>query len=730
MDYLPAERERGITIQSAAITLRWRDHRLNLIDTPGHADFTFEVERSLRVLDGAVTILDAVAGVEAQTEKVWRQAAARGIPRIAFVNKMDRTGAAFGRAVREIATKLRARPLVTQIPIYKSPTEADATFTGVVDLVTMRAMTWQADGDGKDVKIEAVKDYSGDPGLLSEAIRAREALVEALSAVDEEVVEAFLDHDSAAAIPESILRAAIRRQCIANQLVPVLTGAAFRNIGVQPLLDAVVDYLPSPDDVPAAIVLFNGKARALSVEEDPACALAFKVIIDAQRGPMTFIRVYAGTITRGATLTNATTRGKERAMRVLEVYADDVREVESLGIGQIGVLLGLNETRTGDTLILSRPGAKESKTAPGKNTFALQPITVPPPVFIATLEAHSASELKSLQTALDSLLQEDPSLQTSYDDDTGQTLLSGMGELHLEIASNRLLNDFKARAEVGKLRIGYRETVAGSHTLQELHERSPAVGASQSVELHVSVSELDIDAMTTLPEAEQVDGNHIKVHLPEIEDNVDFTAAEAEMAIRSAVAAALSRGPAYGYPMHNTAVSVSVLSDTYQLGTTLGLLASGARALTSKIVGEMASQQQVVLLEPIMNVHVTARGQRDLGLVMNDLTGQRGGQILSLADDADPDTGSSEDVIDLATVYIPRDPDQAATSSLTSDGTNGHNADAAQQTTTIHARVPLQEMIGYSRALRSLTKGRGAFVMQVDRFDRMPRDRVQRALQT
>lgn len=692
MDYLPAERERGITIQSAAITFPWRDHRLNLIDTPGHADFTFEVERAIRVLDGAVTILDAVAGVEAQTEKVWRQANARGIPKMVFVNKMDRVGAGFGRTVREVGTKLRSQPLCLQLPIFEQGLD-QGDFVGVVDLVQMQCLVWPTKSDGKDVTITSVSEYKNEQ-LVKEALKAREALVETLSDLDEDLFNSFLELEDPLKLPIHVLKSSIRRQCVGGKVIPVLAGASFRNIGVQPLLDAIIDYLPAPIDRPAPQLLVDGRETTIVSHDHSLCALAFKVVYDQMKGPMIFVRVYAGTLTRGSTLFNSTTKTKERAMKIMQMYADEAREVDEIRAGNIGVVLGLKETRTGDTLVSTKDSRK---------SVQLQPIEVPPPVFIATVD--SSSDSKGLEIALDSLLREDPSLHLNYDEDTGQTLLSGMGELHLEIAANRLIEHFKAKAEIGKLRIGYRETVITSATVEESFDRilnNKRALVNMKVELD-PVGNMNLGAaQTKKTNIFDINGNTVQIELPKA-ISTEYTRDDAMLAIRNGALVALSRGLLSSYPIHSTYLKVSV--SNFEPETSLGALTSATRAFTLQALDNIGTLGMAIL-EPIMAVSVTV-DEEALGSVMNDLSGTRGGQVLSLS-------GSEEVIAIESNIYSP--PDSTYTAGTL----------RSSPTSVIQARVPLKEMMGYSRALRSLTGGRGSFVMTVDQFEKMSKDRVKK----
>lgn len=693
MDYLPAERERGITIQSAAITFPWNAHRFNLIDTPGHADFTFEVERSLRVLDGAITILDAVAGVEAQTEKVWAQANTRRLPRIIFINKMDRTGAGFGRTIREVAAKLRTRPVVLQLPLFESGLEG-GQFIGVVDLLTRQCLVWSPKSNGKEVHSTALS-LCENAEVIEESARAITAIVETLSELDEDVINEYLIHEDPRNIPVETLKKAIRRLCLDGSITPVLTGAAFRNIGVQPLLDAVIDYLPSPDDRGAPVALIDGRETELEDKHGP-CALAFKVIVDQQRGPMVFVRVYSGSINRGSILYNTTTRTKERVMRILHMFADDAREVESILAGNIAVILGLKDTKTGDTLLLANKNEKN---------IQLEQIDIPPPVFLATLETSSTSETKALEAALENLLREDPSLRVTYDEDTGQTLLSGMGELHLEIASRRLTNDFKVKVDVGNLLIGYRETVTRQARIAEHYERTTSHGRSA---VHMSVELQPLESRDFESKSELMDGNLINIRLPEDSSDIKLREEDAKLAVRNGASAALSRGLILGYPIHSARLSIEVAQ--YEVDTDLGALSGAARALSLHAM-EKIGREQMSVLEPIMSVSIVV-DDSNLGSVMNDLTGTRGGQVLALDE---TNCIANEQIFE---VYAPP------------DSTIQHNEDLVpgggmSATRVVRARVPLKEMIGYSRALRALTGGRGTFTMSVHNFEPVTRRTLQ-----
>ncbi|MFM1846843.1 MAG: elongation factor, partial [Pseudomonadota bacterium] len=452
MDYMELEQERGITITSAATTCTWsgsngdRDkHTINLIDTPGHVDFTIEVERSLRVLDGAVAAFDGVNGVEPQSETVWRQANKFNVPRICFINKMDRIGADFMMSVGTIRERLGANGVPIQIPIG-----AESNFQGVIDLVTMKAIYYL--DETKGAKFDE-KDIPAD--LLDEATKAHDQLLEAISEHDEKIMEMYLGGEK---VPVDQLKAAIRKQTLAMQIFPVLCGSAFKNKGVQPLLDAVVDYLPSPLDIPS-VKGFNPDAKKgeenveilRSVDPSaPFCALAFKIITDPFVGVLTFIRVYSGTLLPSSGVYNSTRGKKERVGRILRMHADKREDIKELAAGDIGAVVGLKEVITGDTL------------CDPENPIMLESIHAPPPVISIAIEPKTKADEEKMGLSLMKLSKEDPSLKVSVDQESGQTLIGGMGELHLDIIKQRLFREFGVDTTVGKPQVAYRETIVGT----------------------------------------------------------------------------------------------------------------------------------------------------------------------------------------------------------------------------------------------------------------------------
>ena len=437
MDWMAQEQERGITITSAATTAFWRDHRINIIDTPGHVDFTVEVERSLRVLDGAVAVFDSVAGVQPQSETVWRQADKYKVPRIAFINKMDRTGANFFAAVQSMRDRLGANPVPVQIPIG-----SEENFTGVVDLVEMQAIVYK-DDLGQEFDVTEI------PAELAEqAHEYHHQLIDTISHFDDEVLEAYIE-DESSVTPEMIKRA-VRIGTLADEITPVLLGSAFKNKGVQPLLDGIIDYLPNPLDVPPVQGLDpkTGEERERAADPDePFSALAFKVMSDPYVGKLTYFRVYSGTLKAGDRVLNTTSGKTERISRILQMHANHREERESIMAGEIAAGVGLKDTTTGDTL--------SAENAP----IILESMTFPDPVISVAVEPKSKGDQDKLGTGLQRLAEEDPTFRVSNDEETGQTLISGMGELHLEIIVDRLKREFSVDANVGRPQVAYRETV-------------------------------------------------------------------------------------------------------------------------------------------------------------------------------------------------------------------------------------------------------------------------------
>ncbi|MEI2729393.1 MAG: elongation factor G [Candidatus Nanopelagicales bacterium] len=459
MDWMEQEQERGITITSAATTCHWKDHQINIIDTPGHVDFTVEVERSLRVLDGAVAVFDGVAGVEPQSETVWRQADKYSVPRMCFVNKLDRTGADFFMCVDTIKSRLLANALVLQIPIG-----AEGDFIGVVDLIEMRALVWRGETEiGEDYTVEEIP-----ADLVDQAAQWRETLIETISEADDEMMEKFLE-GTEPTVEE--LHAAIRRATLANTVNPILTGSAFKNKGVQPMLDAVVRYLPSPLDIEA---IKGHKPGDESVEIDrqpdasePFASLAFKIAADPHLGKLTYVRVYSGTLNTGTAVLNSVKGRKERIGKIYRMHANKREEIESVGAGEIVAVMGLKDTTTGETL------------CDPANPVILESMTFPAPVIEVAIEPKTKGDQDKLGVAIQRLSDEDPTFRVHSDDETGQTIIAGMGELHLEVLVDRMRREFNVEANVGKPQVAYRETITKAVEKVEYTHKKQTGGSGQ-----------------------------------------------------------------------------------------------------------------------------------------------------------------------------------------------------------------------------------------------------------
>jgi elongation factor G len=579
MDWMAQEQERGITITSAATTCFWNDHRINIIDTPGHVDFTVEVERSLRVLDGAVAVFDSVAGVEPQSETVWRQADRYGVPRIAYVNKMDRIGADFDQAVETMVDRLGANAVPIQLPIGQ-----EADFAGLVDLVTMEAIIY---GDDLGTKIDTVKI----PADMRERVdAARERLIEALADHDDELAEAYLEGQELA--PERV-RAALRVTVLANTVTPVLCGSSFKNKGVQPLLDAVVDLLPSPLDVPPAegVDPHNGEVTVRPPQADaPFSALAFKVMSDPFVGRLTYLRVYSGSLASGAGIINSTKDRKERIGRLLMMHANHREDVDSASAGDIVAAVGLKSTTTGDTL------------SDSASPVVLERMTFPEPVIGLAIEPKTKQDQERLATALQRLSDEDPTFRVRTDEETGQTLISGMGELHLEIIVDRLMREFSVDANVGAPQVAYRETVRKRVDKVEGRFVRQTGGRGQYGHVFIAMEPNEAGAGYSF-ESKIVGGAIPREYIPSVDQGIKE---------------ALEGGIIAGYPMVD--VKVELIDGTYH--------DVDSSEAAFKIAGSMAAKEAArraspALLEPLMAVEVVAP-KEFLGTVIGDLTSRRG----------------------------------------------------------------------------------------------------------
>lgn len=593
MDWMEQEQERGITITSAATTCHWpledNDYTINIIDTPGHVDFTVEVERSLRVLDGAVTVFDGVAGVEPQSETVWRQADRYGVPRICFVNKLDRTGAEFHRCVEMISDRLGAQPLVMQLPIG-----AEADFKGVVDLVRMKALVWSA---------EAAKGEMYDtvdiPATHTEAAEEwRGKLVEGVAENDEEIMELFLEGQEPT---EEQLYAAIRRITIASgkssdtTVTPVFCGTAFKNKGVQPLLDAVVRYLPTPLDV-EAIEGHDVKdpevvVRRKPSEDEPLAALAFKIMSDPHLGKLTFVRVYSGRLESGTAVLNPVKGKKERIGKIYRMHASKREEIESVGAGDIVAVMGLKQTTTGETL------------SDDKNPVILESMDFPAPVIEVAIEPKSKGDQEKLGVAIQRLAEEDPSFQVHSDEETGQTIIGGMGELHLEVLVDRMRREFRVEANVGKPQVAYRETIRKAVERVDYTHKKQTGGTGQFAKVQIAIEPIE-GGDSSYEFVNKVTGGRIpKEYIP----SVDAGAQEA-----------MQFGILAGYEM--TGVRVTLIDGGYHEvdSSELAFKIAGSQAFK-----EAARKASPVLMEPMMSVEVTTP-EDYMGEVIGDINSRRG----------------------------------------------------------------------------------------------------------
>jgi elongation factor G len=579
MDWMVQEQERGITITSAATTCFWRDHRVNIIDTPGHVDFTIEVERSLRILDGVITLFCAVGGVEPQSETVWRQADKYRVPRLAFVNKMDRTGADFYRVIKMIEERLHARAVPVQLPIG-----AEERFVGVVDLVSLRALVWDEETLGARYHEEEVPE---DLQVL--AREYREKLVEAVAEVDDTLLERYLDGQELNAVE---LRRAIRVAMLRFRIVPVFCGAAFRSKGIQPLLDGVVDYLPSPLDIPAVQGINphgRQEEKRLADDQAPFAALAFKIMNDPFVGTLTYIRVYSGVATSGATVYNATKERKERLGRLLKMHANKREEVKAVYAGDIVAVVGLKNTTTGDTL------------CDGRHPIVLEAIEFPEPVISVAVEPKTRADQEKLGISLQKLAAEDPSFRVHTDRETGQTIVSGMGELHLEIIVDRLLREFNVGANVGKPRVAYRETICGSVEAEGKFVRQTG-GRGQYGHVWLRVEPLPMGKGF-----EFVDATKGGVIPREFIPNVEKGAQEASEV-----------GVLAGYPMVD--IQVTLLDGSYHEVDSSEI---AFKIAASQAFKKAAVKAKPVMLEPVMAVEVVLQ-EEFMGEVIGDLSGRRG----------------------------------------------------------------------------------------------------------
>jgi len=579
MDWMVQEQERGITITAASTTCFWKDRQINIIDTPGHVDFTAEVERSIRVLDGAVVIFCAVGGVEPQSETVWHQADRYQVPRITYINKMDRVGANFLQVLEEMKQNLASRPLVLQLPIG-----AESEFEGVVDLLAMKEIRWDPSDLGSTL-IEAPIAAR----RLEEAADWRERIIDQLSNLSARITELYLE---GLELPPELLKEAIRKGTLERAFVPVLCGASLRNMGVQPLLEAIVDYLPAPDEIPPVLGHAIKKDQSVEVPCNPAAAplgLVFKIQTDREAGNLCYIRVYSGSFRNGTAVFNMNKRKRERINRLLRMHANRYTQIDSVSAGDIAVVVGFKLAQTGDTV-----GGEQYQVLLEKMHF-------PEPVISVAIEPRTLSERDKLQAALEQLAKEDPTFSVKENEETGQLIISGMGELHLDVLVTRVLQEFKVDARVGQPQVSYRESIAVKTRHTEKYHRSLA-GKENTAEITLQVEPLGLG-----------EGNRFESDVGE-----DSLPAELVEAVRRGIEASFSSGIVYGYPLID--IGVTLVGASYHPTTSTPLAFEAAAALGFDAACRKATP---VLLEPIMTVDIMAP-RESLGEVIGNLTARKG----------------------------------------------------------------------------------------------------------
>ncbi|WBW72881.1 mitochondrial translation elongation factor G Mef2 [Schizosaccharomyces osmophilus] len=721
MDYLPSERERGITINSAAITFPWRGHTINLIDTPGHADFTFEVERSVAALDGAVAILDGSVGVEAQTKVVWSQATRYGIPKVIFVNKMDHIGSSLSKTMRSIYTQLECHnPVVLQLPVFSESFE-EKKFLGVMDVLRQKMILWDVCSDSTSHDGKHVREIPIPEEKKEEFQEAREAMVMALCDLDETLCDEYLQTENVNAFSEDRLASVLQEQCIMGNVVPVLCGSSLKNIGVQPALDAIVDYLPDPVEADKLLKEKNTNvSNKTALKDIPLYALVFKVIHTPTRGILSYIRVREGTLKRGTMIYNPRTKKTERAIRIYNVYADQTEEVDEISAGNIGLVGGLKEFHTGDAITTKTKG-KEQPYLKKENISQLH-IPIPEPVCMAVLEPESLKDEPKLLEALASLVREDPSLRYTQNSESNQWILEGMGGLHLQISHQRLVNDFGARVILGKLQVGYRETIKKPCTFAD-------EGFPSAISLHLRLYPLD-------ESAEAVDfskkANHVQegfvfrgwtqndsVSFPEY-----FDSSSIDEHLYYGILAGLSHGPLYGFPLWNVQAAIHIEACSFSSSTSsssslspLALLSQTASKATRQALERLYSQSPNAfsVLEPYMDITITTPDEY-LGAITKDLVGKRSAVIHEIVDESSALDPLGEPVSQENTEsnmknlkYVPR---ETSTYSRTDNQSATQNESySISKTKRVSAQVPMERMLDYNSVLKALAKGNARFTM-------------------
>ncbi len=641
-DWMEQEKERGITITSAAVTAFWKNNQINIIDTPGHVDFTVEVERSLRVLDGAVAVFDGKEGVEPQSETVWRQADKYGVPRICFINKMDKMGADFYFSVKTIEDRLHATPLVMALPIG-----AENELSGVIDLLTMKALRFPAEDEkGNKTMGNLVVEEEIPADMLDKAEEYRAALIERVAESDDALLEKYFGGED---IEISEIKAAIRKLTIAGEIFPVFAGSAYKNIGVQPVLDAVIDYLPSPLDI-ESVKGVDPKDETKQLvrkadEKEPFAALAFKIAVHPFFGRLTFIRVYSGTVDAGASVMNATKGKKERIGKIFQMHANKENPVDAAHAGHIYAVVGLKETTTGDTL--SDPS----------HPISLESMTFPDPVIHVAIEPKSKADQEKMGIAIQKLAEEDPTFTVKLDEETGQTVIGGMGELHLDIIVDRMRREFKVEANVGAPMVAYRETIRAKAANVEYTHKKQTGGSGQFAKVLVTFEPLEENEEgKTYEFIDAVTGGRVpREYIPSVDAGIQ---------------AAMENGVLAGFPM--VGVKATLEDGAYH--------DVDSSEMAFKIAGQMvfregAKRAKPVILEPVMDVEVRTP-EEYMGDVIGDLNSRRG-QISSMED--------------------------------------------ATGVKIVRALVPLSEMFGYVGDLRSKTQGRAVYTMQFAKYQEVPK---------
>ncbi|SDJ78625.1 elongation factor G [Actinopolyspora mzabensis] len=635
MDWMSEEQKRGITITSAATTTFWQEHQINLIDTPGHVDFTAEVERSLRVLDGAVAVFDGKEGVEPQSEQVWRQADKYGVPRICFVNKMDKMGADFYFTLGTIRERLNAKPLVLQLPIG-----SESDFEGVVDLVSMKALTWRGDvAKGAQYEIEDIPAE-----LVETANEYRNELLESVAESSEELMEAYFGGEE---LTVEQIKQGIRALTLSQEAFPVLCGTAFKNKGVQPMLDAVVEYLPSPLDIPAVQGVLPGSGDAAERQastEEPFSALAFKVAVHPFYGKLTYVRVYSGRIEQGAQVMNTIRDRKERIGKLFQMHSNKENPVEEGQAGHIYAVVGMKDTSTGDTL------------CDPQNQIVLESMSFPDPVIEVAIEPKTKADQEKLSTSIQKLAEEDPTFQVKFDEETGQTIVKGMGELHLEVLVNRMKTDFKVEANIGKPQVAYRETIRKSVQKHEFTHKKQTGGSGQFARVVVNLDPIEQSAESATYEFDnQITGGRIpREYIPSVDEGAQD---------------AMQVGVLAGYPM--VGVKMTLVDGQYHEVDSSEMAFKVAGSMAMK---EACSKASPALLEPLMAVETTTP-EEYMGEVIGDLNSRRG-HVQAMEE-----RGGSR---------------------------------------VVKALVPLSEMFGYVGDLRSKTQGRANYSMVFDSYGEVP----------